>query len=352
MANSGRMLAQWVKNSGFKPIVIDCCYDLDTQLLALACVKVQSLAVEHIKTAVANLSKQTTITYAICGSGLESHQKTLVFLYDNLVILGNNLSVFLAIQNKPNFFSSLNRLRIPYPEVSFKIPNKKDNWLIKPMLGTGGIGIKKYTDLSAPSDGYYWQKHKFGIPISVLFIANKTEYKIIGFQRQFLQHIGEHNFIFSGVINQHKTSRNFVRMINLWLSNLVLEFVLQGLNSLDCIVQDDDCYVLEINPRPSASIQLYSQDLCLNHINNYLSGELNTPTISTKYKAYYIIFATSKVFIKASVQWPRWATDIPKTGSLINAGMPICSIIVGGDGQRQVMKLLQSRQRLIYRLIQ
>ena len=55
-------------------------------------------------------------------------------------------------------------------------------------------------------------------------------------------------------------------MITGWLKQLVPVFALKGLNSLDFIHADDCSYVLEINPRPSASMQLYDEDLLNRHI--------------------------------------------------------------------------------------
>ena len=358
IANSARMLTQLATNIGLNPLVIDCYSDFDTQEQALDCVKVDSLALVHVKKALAILKTQYTVTHVIYGSGLERYINTLEFLYKNLCVVGNTPAVFLSIQNKVDFFSKLKQHKIPYPDVAFQAPIENDVWLIKPMQGEGGIGIKKYKELPENLASYYWQKQCGGRPMSVLFVANGTEFKIYGFNEQLIIQVDDNEFVFSGVISQPEINNYIVRTVSSWLACLVSGFALKGFNSLDFIVEDKQCYALEINARPSASIQLYNEDLLAAHINSFLDG--NIPILTEEeswgeginsYRAYKIIFAETGVFIKQNVEWPAWVVDIPVASSFIHTGKPICSIIADGKNEQHVFDNLQSRQQQLSKLL-
>ena len=352
VANSGRLLTQFSINAGYKPLVIDCFSDSDTQDLALECIKVNSLALEQVKAAFSILQTQYTITHVIYGSGLEQNLDSLKFLHQNLIVLGNSLNVFSAIQNKAYFFSRLNSLEIPYPEISFHAPDNVKGWLLKPMQGEGGLGITKYTGQSVKSDLYYWQKFISGIPMSVLFIADRGKYKIFGFQKQLVTSIGHNDFVFSGIISQPEISITISNTINQWLGSLISDFSLKGINSLDFIIENDCCYALEVNARPSASMQLYTNDLISELIKCFMQGTLSPSRISVSFQAYKIIYAErGGLSIKKNTLWPEWVVDIPHAESFIHTGMPICSIIANGKNEQQVLENLQLRQNQLSKLI-
>jgi len=352
VATSGRLLAQLLQKSGFTPLVIDCFADLDTQSNAKQVIEVKSLDLLDIKDALEVLNKKFLIEKVVYGSGLENQQKTLQFLEQHYTVLGNSFSVFSAIQNKQIFFSKLKQHAILYPEVSFQAPVDNSNYLVKPLAGEGGIGIKRYVAGTGDYSGCYWQKYYQGIAKSVLFVANGTEYKIIGFHKQFVTKIGNNEFVFSGVINQLDMDIKLDNVLTGILQRLVTEFSLKGINSLDFIDNAGQCYVLEINARPSASLNLYNPDLIAIHINSCSSNScLNDFSPLKSYQAYKIIFSEVILTINKSIDWPSWIVDRPQVGSIINTGEPICSIIAGGKNEQQVEDLLLLRQQQLMNLI-
>ena len=346
------MLAQYVKNIGYTPLVIDCFCDQDTQVLALDCKLVKTLALEFVKVAFFELNQQYTINHFVYGSGFERYTNSLKFLQQELCVLGNSWEVFSLIQDKSYFFSKLKQLKIPFPEISFQRPDEKDGWLIKPMQGEGGIGIKIYQVLEKPSVSSYWQKYQDGIPMSVLFVANGSEYEVIGFNQQLFSKIADNEFVFTGVINQPEVTEVISEIVIRWLDLLVSEYRLKGINSLDFIVNDDNCFMLEVNARPSASLQLYDRHLFTEHIASCIDGRLSEMNISKTYHVYQVFFADIDIVISEAIKWPLWVVDIPQRGSLINTGMPICSIIACGKNDRQVEESLLLRQQIIKKLIQ
>lgn len=352
IANSGRMLAQLAKQELYSPLVIDCFADQDTQGFALQVVKVKSLELSEVEQALSLLTKQGDITHVVYGSGFENHQATLKYLEQNFIVLGNSFQVFSTVQDKRAFFSILKQHNIAYPVTSFQRPIDNVNWLIKPLAGEGGIGIKKYENDAVTECGYYWQKIREGTAKSVLFIANEAEYKIIGFHKQFVTKINQYEFVFSGVVNQLTITEALREKVREILDVLVVELCLTGVNSLDYIETNGQCFILEINARPSASINLYNSALFSAHINSYLPvGVLNIIKPLKAYQAYKIVFAKQVLEINTKIDWPSWVVDIPCLGVIIHTGEPICSIIAGGKNEQQVEDLLLSRQQQLMNLL-
>jgi uncharacterized protein len=344
VASSGRMLAQAAKNAGLKPLVIDLFADLDTQCHAEAFKQIPSLAEEHLIPSVDYFIEHYAVTHVVYGSGFEYYPESLRYLGTRLVVLGNLPDTFVKLHNKPVFFSSLDKLNIPYPDVCFYAPDCAGNWLVKPMHGEGGLRIKRYHPKDRPESAVYWQKFQAGKQHSVLFLANGQEVQVIGFNTQWTVSLNEiEEFIFSGIINSCALLSDQKELITDWLKKLVPAFALKGLNSLDFIQAGDKSFVLEINPRPSASMQLYDADLLNRHMKASL-GELTDYCLPAGYTGYQIVYAEQDVLIPEAFAWPPWCMDLPVSGVMCRTGQPICSIIVHQNEAHSVINELLIKQ--------
>ncbi len=344
IAGSARMLAQEARAAGLKPLLIDLYADLDAQDYVQDFKQIPSLAAEHLIPAVDYFIKAYAVTAVIYGSGFESHPDSLRYLADRLRVLGNTPETFINLHDKPAFFSGLDRLNIPYPRVCFKPPMFADNWLLKPMQGQGGVGIKRHYPEDCAGPAVYWQQYQAGTQHSVLFLADGQGVQVIGFNTQWAVDLGvNRQFMFSGIINHCDLSRILQQQITGWLRQLVPLFGLKGLNALDFIRSGDDIWVLEINPRPSASMQLYDADLLTRHIKASL-GELTDYPQSSGYTGYQIVYAQQDVMIPDGFVWPDGCMDLPGSGVICRTGQPICSIIAHQKRADSIMDALLTQQ--------
>ncbi|MGZ5526756.1 MAG: ATP-grasp domain-containing protein, partial [Methylomonas sp.] len=270
------------------------------------------------------------------------------------MILGNHPDVFAKQLDKPAFFSILNELNIPYPEVAFNAPEHAGDWLVKLMQGQGGAGIKRYHRGSEAKESVYWQRFQSGTSCSVLFLADGQQAQVVGVNSQWHIRLSEaQEFVFSGVANNADLPDKHKAQVAGWLKQMVPAFGLKGLNSLDFIVTDVDCYVLEINPRPSASMQLYDQDLLVKHMQSSVgTASVSYPLITERLKippqsGYQIVYAEQDVIIPSQFEWPPWCMDLPKAGDRCRAGQPICSIIAHQNNSQSVAEQLRTKQQLI-----
>ena len=325
VATSGRMLAQAAQREGFDVLVIDCFADIDTSRYAKKIVRVDSLSIKNLTTAL-NEFTNYEIAGVVYGSGFETCVESLYFLEKRFNVAGNSAAVFESVQNKQTFFAALDSLKIPYPETHFSFPNESKNWLSKPLRGQGGVGI------NSQKKDIYWQHFYDGQAGSVLFLANGKTATIIGFNRQWTRD----DFLFLGISNHSDLTDLQKTQIYSWLQSIVVHFNLRGLNSLDFIQTENEVFVLEVNPRPSASMQLYNALLFKAHLT------LETKfTRTTNFSAYQIIYAYQTIIIPKNFVWLESCQDLPPTGVTIHKKQPICSMIAIGKTSNLALKKLK-----------
>jgi uncharacterized protein len=348
VAQSARMLAQLGVSAGYIPLVIDCYGDQDTLAYAEDCQRIASMAEADFSPALDYFLGRYPVTDMVYGSGFERYPDSLRLAGIQMKIMGNQPDVFAGLHDKAAFFSLLSALQIPYPEVSFHPPEDETGWLVKPMVGHGGVGIKRYRKTEDVEQATYWQKYQAGVPHSVLFLADGKRCVVIGFNRQWTTAVNaENEFCFSGIINSAGLTDGQKQQISNWVSKLVAELSLRGLNSLDFIQASETSYVLEINPRLPASMQLYDADLFVWHIKACQGELLDYQPKQVGFTGYQIIYAKQDTQIPHGFAWPEGIADIPFADSIIGAGQPICSIIARGKEPDEVLKQLKLKQELI-----
>ena len=336
IATSGRMLAQIANRLGFKTLVIDLYADKDTEQAALKLWQIQDLGLNHLKPILQVIKQYYTVDYLIYGSGFEQHIDSLFYLETEFNLIGNRAEVFNAVQNKHYFFNTLKQYQIPHPETQFIPPNNQANWLIKPMQGQGGLGIDYYNNQDYKN--HYWQYYQQGFNHSVLFLADGETISILGFNTQWTTQ----SFLFSGIINHCSIPEQNKLDIIVYVKILSKVFKLKGLNSLDFIFYDNKVYVLEINARISASMQLYGDNVLLNHIENTLNIEKQNG-----FSGYQIIYAKQPVIISEQITWQENCVDLPQNGQICQTGQPICSIIAHHEHAAELRRLLISQQHFL-----
>jgi uncharacterized protein len=349
------MLAQAAKQSGLMPLVIDLFADLDTQNYSTDFKQIPSLKIADLTPALDYFVKHYGVTQVVYGSGFEQHPDSLNYVASRFTLLGNSPETFSKLHDKTHFFTVLKQLAIPYPETVFAPPDYVDNWLLKPQRGQGGVGIQRLRNTNPGLDSkVYWQKYQAGSQHSVLFLADGQQLQIIGFNTQWTTRLNDHEeFIFSGIINHCDLAATHKAQITDWLTKLVPAFALTGLNSLDFMHTNGNITVLEINPRPPASMQLYDADLLRRHImttspsKDWQSYSPLPP--QSGYIGYQIIYAEQDVQIPDGYIWENGAMDIPAAGVICNTGQPICSIIAHHNQAHAVLNELTIKQHTIKR---
>lgn len=306
----------------------------------------------------------------VYGSGFEAQPELLQKIALVIPLIGNRAETVGAIKSATRFFSELHRLNVPHPEVlgEDEMPAGEVAYLCKDAGGCGGTHIDFVrSGRLGLARGRYYQQHMDGQSVSLLFIANGHDIKVIGFNEQWLSPSETMPFRYGGAVG-HVSLLPVVRQQLIDAAQkLTLSFGLLGLNSLDVMVHSDVVYVLEVNPRLSATVDLYS-DSGSNLISEHMQACLNlcddSKAISesqcciARSKAHAIVYAEYDTEITSTFAWPEewgaWVTDTPDADGMthkIARGAPVCTVLAYGLNAQEAKALAQYRVGLVQDLI-
>lgn len=355
------MLAQSAFRGGFRSTVIDQFADSDTSALSDRAYRLDFNRLKDRGNEWYSILNKITADKKrfglIYGSGIDHQFDIIEQLYSKFSVYGNSVDTLKKCYQPKQWFYILNQLDIPFPETRFSVPDNASSWLIKESRSEGGTGISELNNSQNLRESEYFQKYLPGQAISALFLTDGERIHIIGFNTQAsVNQILDQPFLFNGMINRAVLSDCQNAKIKGWIRCLVEALRLKGLNSLDLIMNDDGCHVIELNPRPSASVGLYDDDydtgLVAAHIHACDGKLVFKPSNSTKVRAMRIIFAPLSVTIPDAMQWPNWCVDQPFPGTKFLSGQPLCSIIASGSNQEFVENLIKERQSLLIEYFQ
>jgi len=335
------MLAQAARKINLVPIVIDLFADQDTQAIAEKVVCIDALSLVKVQKVVLDLMTEYNIKSVLYGSGLEGNIDVLFWLEGLFLLHGNSAQVHQRYANTRDFFNCLDELNIPYPAISFEKPNNEQQYLIKSAHNSGGVGLRSY-DGSNLQAGEYYQQFQKGCATSVLFLAENEAITIIGFHRQWT--VSAIDFSFAGIIKQMELPVRISKTVRGWLEKLITIYALKGLGSLDFIWDGEQCFFLELNLRPPASMLLYSE---LNLLAAHMTQEPISKPAKATVRALQVVYAKHDCRIKNSLNWPEWSADRPQKSVTIKESQPICSIMADGKTVGQVEQQLQNRKNFI-----
>jgi uncharacterized protein len=139
------------------------------------------------------------------------------------------------------------------------------------------------------------------------------------------------------------------------LANVVArEFELVGLNGIDFIADECIPYLIEVNPRFSASMELVQRAQGLSMFDVHFEAchgrlPLITPPAPKTYgKA--IVFARRPVIVPPSTLWQAIdLADIPHPGERIEQGHPICTVFAEARTPPRCRERLLERAAAVYR---
>lgn len=347
-AQSARFLAESATRSGYTVWVADCFCDTDTIAVAERYLKLPPLAELTTETLLESLNTLSRGEHClfIYGSGIELFYPILKSLPANLQPVGNNAETIEQIKTPAKFFQLLSSLDLRYPQSQFECPTDNlEQWLFKPERGLGGGGINTLAQHSSSKQGYF-QRFISGISGSVLFLADSQQALPLSFNRQ---NHADNSFYLQSIASPLALPEQCQRYLVDAIQKLTQQCNLLGLNSLDFILDANErIWLLEINPRPSASCELlpHSYPVLSAHVDACITKTLAKPPAHAISAELYYLYAPVQISIPERMSWPLQCHDIPKPASVIEPALPVCSLLFAGAAE------LEQRQHIIENLLQ
>lgn len=353
-AVSGRALATSAARGGHTVVVLDCFADRDTRDLATAC---RSVVASHglrldrrrLLEAASELNPAHHSAGLVCGSGFEGRTALLGALAAGRTLLGNTPPVVASVKHPRRLFPLLDRLQLRYPAVRFDAPDDPAGWLVKRAGGAGGAQVR-WADAQPLGRGEYLQRFESGRTLSALFLADGRRALVLGFNEQWTTAARPATpFLFGGAVNQVALPPAVAAEIEERLKALVGATGLVGLNGLDFLLRESDWLALEINPRPTATVELYDPDCATGLFEAHLhacAGHLpERPAAPLAARALANVIAAAPGVIREDFHFPSWCRDLPMPGTAFAAGDPVCTVHAEAGDANGARLLVQQRQR-------
>jgi len=349
-AQSARMLAQSARRAKLAACAIDGFADADTRRLVPKTLAIPPGAgdAEWLEAAerLAPCGKGHGLVY---GSGIDTRPALVEALARGRRLLGNTPETLARVNTPRRFFALLDGLGIAYPETRFSPPPQPENWLLKPGCGEGGKGVGFAAKIRPATTQDYYQRHIPGLALSALFLADGNSARVVGFNTQWTaRHDPGQPFLFAGAVNRAGLGEEQRSCMEAAANRLSAALGLVGLNSLDFVLDGENCWVLELNPRPSASMALYDEDfaqgLLKAHIAACLGEPPPPPERTSPVRAFRYLFAPQALTVQGAFQWPGYCADIPAAGTALAGGVPLCSLMAEGESLAEVERLLEARE--------
>ncbi len=360
-AASGRALAQSARRGGFLPLVADFFADQDTAALARDLVRLEhglarGMGEAQLLAAFEALSRSRQPVGAVCGTGFEDRPHLLARIAERWRLLGNDPQTVRTVKD-PHAFAALCRdCGIPHPDTVPAPPPAPDAWLAKRKGGAGGSHIARVASRRhVPAGEFYFQRATPGTPVSALFLADGRRAMTLGFSTQWASPTARRPFRYGGAVRPAALATEIADALDASVQRLVQAIPLVGLNSADFLVDGGEFRLLEINPRPGATLDVFEPaagSLFALHV-AACEGELTgAPPHLDGARAAAIVYADHDIATVPATQWPDWTADRPHSGTAIKAGEPLCTVMAGAATAAAARARVDERLAMVLAMVQ
>lgn len=384
-ATSARWLVEAARDSGWTQIhALDAFGDLDTRARSTAWFDVAcprgaaQIDPQRLRSALSRLARGgiagglggAPVAAWIDGPGCEA------FVMDEpegstLPRWGAPAQAHRILRTPARWLQALAELGLPHPSSQLEVPADPRGWLRKDLARSGGLGVQlaqACTGDASAAPSVYWQRAAPGVPWSLCFLAGRDDILVLGAQRQDIAATAAHRWAFAGLHGPHDLP---FQLDAAWADAaraLARYSGLRGLASLDGLIDEATGHwqLLELNPRPSASLQLYRPWPVLRwHVQACRDGRLPSRLPERPAARHWrVIHAPSPMHFDAETcgGWRPQGDDALRAGlhlhdlpalapsdpgGCVPSGTPICSLSlphVAGPGPQSSAALLRALQ--------
>lgn len=275
----------------------------------------------------------------IIGSGLEAAPHVVDAVAARYELAGNGAAVWRRIGDPRGWFDLLPQLGIPHPEVRWSAPRDPAGWLCKRAASSGGRGVRAAAEIGrtkGAGHGGYFQRRVEGLVASMLFLADGGQARCIGFNRLLTAPAAAANpFAWGGAVRPAALAPDLQAQVEAAATALTRALDLRGLNGLDFVADGRTWHLLELNPRPTATVELWDVDpmppLLDLHLRACRGAAVDGSAIAagrraTAARALAVAYAPAALRVPRDPSWPDACRDLPRPGSRLRAGDPLCTV--------------------------
>jgi predicted ATP-grasp superfamily ATP-dependent carboligase len=347
-------LAAAARRAGYRPLVTDFFCDADTMALAERAVKLPgnlqdgidgSRVVETLRRlADGGPGSSDGPVAVVLGSGFERQPETVDEVARHFPLAGSSGGAIRRIKDPQLLAADCKEFGIPHPEFRWDRPDDRQNWVVKTVGGAGGAHIRR-VEIEEPTTGRYFQRFVSGRSVSALFVGDGQAARIAGFSRQWVSPTATTPYRYGGAVRLRRFDREQAATIQNWLSHLVRRSGLVGLCSADLIRTADSYTLIEINPRPGATLDIFD-DADAPLIEAHLRASAGKPYRLPRFAgsmASMVTYATKPIARFPTIEWPEWTADRQSPGTCLIAGDPVCTVFARGRSAEATTRLIKGQ---------
>ena len=350
VALSARALARSGRRAGLKVLAIDLFADSDTREHGTLSVRVkasrggQGFDRAHLLETLREHAPEGLPV--VLGAGFEHRPSLMRAIAKRNPIRGASPETVALLKDPSRFAALLAQLGIRHPDVltdSSSVP-VGENWLSKRAGASGGAHIR--IGASSSGRGRYLQRRVEGRAVSALFLADGRRAAVVGFSEQWPDPAPGKPFRYGGAAGPIGLPQQLAGEIAAALDRLVAETGLLGLASADMILTGESFHLIEINPRPGATLDLFDRgetpSLLALHL-NACAGALPARLPEASPFAAAIVYTEGSIPPGARPR-PVWTADWPSCDETVPAGAPFCTAYASGPSPAAARRLLAQRR--------
>ena len=388
---SARALAESAARVGWDVHAADLFCDLDLQAIATTAVPAAHGADDaatgypwSLSAAAAGFPASAAWVYT---GAIENHPDLIDAIARARPLAGNPSNVVRRLRDPVHLAAVACAAGLSFPE-TLSSPDGvplDGTFLVKPLAGAGGRGIRRWTQAVADDTMHHattasrlqiWQRHAAGIPLSASYCFAEGSARLLGVSRQLIGEPWCHAGMFAwcGAVTLHAAGGRtetdpLIASLERLGSVLAERFQPVGLVGVDLVVDaGGSITVIEVNPRPTASMELFERSGAGSIAGSHLAAcgfpspsdiPLEQPrSWPTSTWAKAVLFAAQATpvsqplidalsretnpWTQADGGWPALA-DIPRPGQIIAAGAPAVTIFAVAPTAEDALATLRDR---------
>ncbi len=358
LAASIRALCQSVIRSGHHCCGADFFADWDTQVHG------DVRRVNKFTDAMAFIDPRK-IAGIVYGGGVENHAELIASAEMRVPILGCGSRTVECVRNPFLVAECMRQRGLRTLPVTNSATGRKLDWIEKPLRSVGGNQVRRvrpgtHETLSADR---YRQQFVPGQPFSATFVGCGDTCLLIGCSRQLTRKTATSEFAYAGSIGPTALAPQACGAVNEIGQALCQSFQLRGWFGVDFVMFRGHPWLVEVNPRYTASMELFERSGKLELFQWHLDachGRLDAsnafPPAGDAMWGKRIVFhegPANLTVTEPQFQWwveqhetpAPWVTDIPQPETVIAAGQPLCTVWASGSSTRGIRRQLDRRCR-------
>jgi uncharacterized protein len=370
------MLAELGVRAGYDIVALDRFGDLDLQRLCPSVSVLRDLGGRGGMAALVDAAEEIQAPSVVYGAGLENNPELVARLATGRRLLGCPPETLERVRDPATLGASLRDAGLAYP-LTFAARDaprwpertsstfasrdargqagRSPRWLRKPVRGGGGRGVREWRG-GALRGEVVIQEHISGLACSAAAVADGRAATLLGVSEQLIGHrgFGARGYAWCGNLVPPRLGdaqrRALAAAARAICSHLALAFGLRGLFGVDLVWDGERAWVVEVNPRPTGSLECveaaHDVDVFDAHLDGCAGRLPSPPPAQTPRRAAgkAILFATRDVRVGDTRDWPaRGIRDVPHPGERISAGAPICTLVSVQESPDAVFADLEAR---------